>query len=278
MAAVLAAGLRAGGVEVVHGDVLRHGAGARAGPGGRRRRGRARRRGRGAPGGRRHGRDRLLGADDRGAPGLGVGGVRRRGRRRRAGRRDRGRPAGAAAPDERLPDASGVPRAPQRDLAHALAAPARRRRPRAGPHDDPARLVHDEAQRGRGDGADQLAGVRGPAPVRTPRRRGGLTGDDRGPGALARGADRLRRGVAAAQRGQPGRAGGAAGDRRVPPVAGRGAPGRVPDPGERARHERGVGGHGGHAGRGRRDLGAGRRRPGRPAREGRASTATPSPR
>ena len=103
----------------------------------------------------------------------------------------------------------------------------------------------------------------------------GSLSNDRGPGALARGADRLRRGVAAAERGQPGRAGGAAGDRRLPPVAGRGAPRRVPDPGERARHERGVGGHGGHAGRGRRDLGAGRRRPRRPAGEGRGAPRHP---
>ena len=75
--------------------VLRHRAGAGAGPGRRGRRGRARRRDRAAPGRRRHRRDRLLRADDRGAPGLGVGRVRRGRGRRRAGRRDRRRAAGS---------------------------------------------------------------------------------------------------------------------------------------------------------------------------------------
>ena len=83
----------------------------------------------------------------------GLGGVRRR----RAtpptldAATDDALPAGAAA-GERLPDPPGVPRAPLRDRAAALAAPAGRRRPGPGPHDDPARVVHDEAQRGRRDG------------------------------------------------------------------------------------------------------------------------------
>ena len=50
-----------------------------------------------------------------------------------------GRAARRAAARQRLPDPPGVPRAPLGDLADALAAPARRRRPGAGPHDDPAR-------------------------------------------------------------------------------------------------------------------------------------------
>ena len=45
---------------------------------------------------------------------------------------------------------------------------------RAGPRDDPARLVHDEAQRDDRDGADHLAGVRRPAPVRAGRAGRGL--------------------------------------------------------------------------------------------------------
>ena len=44
-----------------------------------------------------------------------------------------------------------------------------RQGPRAGPHDDPARLLHDEAQRRHRDGRDHLAGVREPAPVRAGR-------------------------------------------------------------------------------------------------------------
>ena len=69
----------------------------------------------------------------------------------------------------RLPGSPGVPRAPQRDRDAALPAPAGRLRHRAGPLDDPARLVHDEAQRGGRDGAGDLAGVRRPAPVRAGR-------------------------------------------------------------------------------------------------------------
>ena len=63
----------AGGVEVVARRVLRHGPGAGAGPGRGGRRRRARRRDRAAPRRRRHAGDRLLGADDRGAPGGAVG-------------------------------------------------------------------------------------------------------------------------------------------------------------------------------------------------------------
>ena len=87
MAAVLAAGLRAAGVEVVHGaffDTVQARVPGRADAvvaAAHAARGRA------AAGGRRHRRDRLLRADDRGAPGLGVGRVRRGRGRRRARRR-----------------------------------------------------------------------------------------------------------------------------------------------------------------------------------------------
>ncbi len=50
--------------------------------------------------------------------------------------------------------------APQRDGDAALPAPALRPRLRAGPRHDPARLLHDEAQRHHRDGADHLARVR----------------------------------------------------------------------------------------------------------------------
>ena len=56
---------------------------------------------------------------------------------------------------------------------------AGRLRHRAGPVDDPARLLHHEAERGRRDGADQLAGVRPAAPVRPGRAGRGLPGADR---------------------------------------------------------------------------------------------------
>ena len=51
-----------------------------------------------------------------------------------------------------LPDPPGVPRPPQRDGDAALPAPARRPRLRPRPGDDPARLVHDEAERHHRDG------------------------------------------------------------------------------------------------------------------------------
>ena len=77
----------------------------------------------------------------------------------------------ALVADVGLPDAPGVPRAPQRDRHAALPAPALGHGPRARPHDDPARLLHDEAERDRRDGGRHLAGVRRAAPVRARRGR-----------------------------------------------------------------------------------------------------------
>ncbi len=57
-----------------------------------------------------------------------------------------GLPAALRAPVG-VPHPSGVLGAPQRDLDAALPAPAGRPRLRPRPRDDPARLVHDEAQR-----------------------------------------------------------------------------------------------------------------------------------
>ena len=85
-------------------------------------------------------------------------------RRRRAGRRARRSverdPRPRCARDVEILDAPGVPPLPLRDRDAALPAPARRPRPRARPHDDPARLVHDEAQRDDRDDADHVARVR----------------------------------------------------------------------------------------------------------------------
>ncbi len=55
---------------------------------------------------------------------------------------------------------------PHRDVDDALPAHAGGQGYRLGPQHDSARLVHDEAQRGRRDGVDHLAGVRAPASVR----------------------------------------------------------------------------------------------------------------
>ena len=81
----------------------------------------------------------------------------------------RGGAARGAAADVGVPDAPGVQRAPLRDGDAALPAPPRRPRLRARPRHDPARLLHDEAQRDHRDGAGHLARVRRPAPVRARR-------------------------------------------------------------------------------------------------------------
>ena len=69
-------------------------------------------------------------------------------------------------PDERLPDPPDLPHEPGRGGDDALHAPPRRPRPRARPGDDPARLLHDEAQRHRRDDGALLARVRRHPPVR----------------------------------------------------------------------------------------------------------------
>ena len=92
-------------------------------------------------------------------------GVQPRARAADAGRgRDAGRDrraAGRAAPPGRGADASGLQPLPQRDRVHALPEEAREPGHLAGAFDDPAGLLHDEAERGKRDGADHLAGVRG---------------------------------------------------------------------------------------------------------------------
>ena len=127
------------------------------------------------------------------------------------------------------------------------------KRPGARPLDDPAGLVHDEAQRDVRDDSGDLARVRRAASVRA-----------RGPGRrLSRrmvreleqmlcAVHRLRCGVAAAERGLAGRVRGPAHDPRVSREPRRGASQRVPHPGVGARHQSRVGADGGHAGGRRR--------------------------
>ena len=174
------------------------------------------------------------------------------------------RAARRAAAHVGVPHPSGVQRPPQRDRDAALPAAAGRFRHRPRPVDDPARLVHDEAERGGRDGADQLAGVRRPAPVRPAAAGGRLRGADR----IARGpagpAHRVRRGIRAAERRLAGRTGGPAGHPGLPRVPRRGRPRRLPDPGVGARHQRGQRGAG-RAARGGGQVRLRRRhRPGRP--------------
>ena len=142
---------------------------------------------------------------------------RRRPRRRRRGRTADALPAGAASREHRLPHPRGVLRAPQRDRDAALPAPALGARLRARPRHDPARLVHDEAQRHHRDGADQPARLRRPAPVRARRGRRRLPPADRRARGLAGRGHRLRPGLDPAQRRLAGRARRAAGDPRLPP-------------------------------------------------------------
>src|SRR5947208_2541022 len=71
-----------------------------------------------------------------------------------------------AAPHLVLPDAPGVPSLPLRDGDAALHQAARRARPVAHIGYDPARLVHDEAQRHHRDGPAVVARVQSAAPVR----------------------------------------------------------------------------------------------------------------
>ncbi len=96
-------------------------------------------------------------------PGDALVGARRRGRparRRRARRRGREPARRPAPPAERVPHPPGVPAPSQRDRDAALPAPAAGQGSRPRPQHDPARLLHDEAQRDDRDDAGDLAGVR----------------------------------------------------------------------------------------------------------------------
>ena len=103
-------------------------------------------------------------------------GVRRVRRRRRAGDDADATDAIPAALRAHVASSSRIrrSRAPLRAPDAAVPAPARRPRPRARPHDDPARFVHDEAERDRGDGADHVARVRAHPSVRAARPGAGL--------------------------------------------------------------------------------------------------------
>ena len=201
-------------------------------------------------------------------PGRGVHGLRGRPGRCRYGRRGwRGRRGDPRSPAPHVGDAHppDVPPVPVRDRDAALPAPAGRQGRRPRPLDDPARLLHDEAERHHGDGADQLARLRRDAPVRSGRPGPGVRLADRRPRAVARRDHRVRRRIPPAQRRLPGRARRAAGDPGVPPQPRRPRPGRVPHPVLRARHQRGLRGDGRHAGGRGRLRRRRQRRPRRPA-------------
>ena len=127
-------------------------------------------------------------------------------------------PAGAGA-QELVPGAPGLPPAPLRDRDAALHQAARGPGPLAHLRDDPARLLHHEAQRDDRDDAGELAGVQPAASVRAARPGGGLPAPLQPAGVPAGGDHRLRRGLAPAQRRLAGRVRRAAGDPRLPPLA-----------------------------------------------------------
>ena len=81
--------------------------------------------------------------------------------------------AGRSGADQRLPDASDLPHEPGRGGDHPLHAAAGGPGPGARPGDDPARVLHDEAERDGGDDGAELAGVRRHPSVRA-------VGPDRG--------------------------------------------------------------------------------------------------
>ncbi len=84
-------------------------------------------------------------------------------------------PAQGADPNVGLSDPSGLSHEPRRKRDDALHAPPRRPRPRARPRHDPARLVHDEAQRHGRDAAHHLAGIRRDPSLRAGRSRRSAT-------------------------------------------------------------------------------------------------------
>ena len=90
-----------------------------------------------------------------------------------------------ATPHLRIPHPSGVHALSHRNRDDAIPAVVGRQGYCVGPQHDSARILHDEAQRGRRDGAHQLAGVRPPASVRACVGHARAAQADRRPGDLA---------------------------------------------------------------------------------------------
>ena len=181
----------------------------------------------------------------------------------------------APASHQPVPDAPGVQLAPQRDRDAALHPPARGQGSRARSHDDPARLVHDEAQRHQRDDPDHLAGVRQRAPVRAGRPAGRLCTAQRPAVRLAGRGHRLRRHQPAAQRRLAGRVRRVAGDPCLARLAQRRPPQHLPDPRIGARHQSCQRASGRHERGGGQVRRARQRRHGRPGRQVRSAQREP---
>ncbi len=171
-----------------------------------------------------------------------------------------------------VPHASHVPAPSLRNADAALPAAPRRQGHRARPLDDPARLVHHEAQRDGGDDPRHLARVRAPASVRARRPGAGLRGAHRRSRAHAVRDHGLRRGVAAAQRRLARRVRGPARDPGVSREPRRRPSQRVPHSRVGARHQPGVRADGGPEGGGRRLRRRRQRRHRRSRSEGRRAS------
>ena len=196
-------------------------------------------------------------------------------------RRDRRRPRArrcrtALQRTSRLPHPSGVPRASLRDRDAALHAQAQRPRPRARPRDDPARLLHHEAQRDRRDDPGDLAGVRRRCiPSRRASRRRATTSCSRD---LEKWLCEITGYDAISLQPNSGAQGEYAGllaIRAYHRSRGETPPQRLPDPGVGARHQSGVrrdGRHGRRGGRLRRERQCRRRRSPRQGRAARRTT------
>ena len=129
--------------------------------------------------------------------------------------------------------------------------PARGARPLARALDDPARLLHDEAQRHRRDDPGDLARVRQAAPVRA-RRAGRAATASCSPSSSAGSAEITGFAAVSLQpnAGAQGEYAGLLVIRAYHESRGDGAPRRLPDPGLGARHQPGERGHGRLPGRG----------------------------
>ena len=230
----------------------------------------ARRRLQPAPDRRRRRRDRAR----RDGDGRGAGAPR--GGDRSAARGGRAEHSGGVAARHRFSWARGIQRPSRRARDAALPQAAGGQGSGAGSRHDPARLLHDEAERDRRDDPALAARLRRHPPVRAARADRGLRRGHRAPVGMAARRDRLRRGLAAAERRLAGRVCRAAGHPRLPCVARRAAARHLPDPVERARHQSGER-HDGRLAGGRRRLRPRRQRrswptsPPRPSSTGHAS-------
>jgi glycine dehydrogenase len=104
----------------------------------------------------------------------------------------------------RVPDPPGLPPAPVRDRDAALPAQALGQGLRAGPRHDPAGLLHHEAQRDHRDGVGHLARIRPGAPVRPGRAGRGVPHAHHRAGGTSLRGHRLRQGLHSAERRFPG--------------------------------------------------------------------------